>query len=95
MVLILGLALIAIISVKSYNSQIQLAPEATASGVTALRQSTGVVLSLGKAVVAILDALQLITRPSRDHDSRGFVVGARVHDYDAVNDEADVTGASQ
>lgn len=64
MVLIFGLAAAAWAVITSYNRQQAAAPERTESRVRAVRQSTGVILTITNAIRGVLDALAMLTRPA-------------------------------
>ena len=78
MVLILGVAGAAIIALNTYNKAKNRDPEMTRDAVVGLRQSTGVLLAIGRAIVAVLDALQLITSASTN--GGGLRIGQRIRD---------------
>ena len=68
---IIGLGLAAIAAVKAYNSSRDKSPEATNGKVTAIRQSLAVVLAIGEAVWAVLDALISLTKPRSSNGGGG------------------------
>lgn len=59
---IIAIALAAIAAVKSYNNKKAADPEGTDLAVRNIKQSTSVVLAIGSAIYAILDALMFLTR---------------------------------
>lgn len=63
MVLILGAALAAAAAKFIYNRAHDTQPEKADSVVKSMRQSTSVLGAVVTAVVAVLDALQMLTRP--------------------------------
>ena len=63
MLTIIGLGLAAIAAVTGYNKSRQTHPEETTEKVTKIRQSMAVVLAIGEAVWAVLDALISLTKP--------------------------------
>ena len=79
MVLIIGIAGAAILAVTAYNQAKDRDPEMTRENVVTLRQSTNVVLAIGRAIVAVLDALQLITTASAPG---GLRIGQRIRDVE-------------
>lgn len=82
MVLIIGIATAAIAAVKAYNRAKDADEQHARHAVTSLRQSTGVVLAIGRAIVAVLDALQLITTSASAIGASGVSIGRRVRDED-------------
>lgn len=63
MVLILGAALAAAAAKFIYNRAHDTEPDKAESVVKSMRQSTSVLGAIVSAVVAVLDALQMLTRP--------------------------------
>ena len=63
MVLILGAALAALAAKFTYNRAHDTHPEQADAVVKSMRQSTSVLGAIVTAVVAVLDALQMLTRP--------------------------------
>ena len=61
MTVILAIAGAAIAAVTAFNRQREAEPQAAEVTVTSIRQSTSVVLAFGGAVMAVLDALLLLT----------------------------------
>lgn len=62
--LILGVAAAAVSALYTYNRMRARDPVGATETITSLRQASGVLLALGRAAVALLDALQLISRPT-------------------------------
>ena len=84
MVLIIGIAGAAMAALAAYNKAKNRDPEGAKATVTHLRQSTSVVLAIGTAIHAVLDALQLITRATNGlrQPGAGLSIGTRVHDVE-------------
>lgn len=62
MLTIIGIGLAAIAAVRTYNRRRANDPVGTDVAVTHIRQSTSVVLAVGNAIWAVLDALMFLTR---------------------------------
>ena len=62
MLTIIGIGLAAIAAVRGYNSRREADPAGTDQAVHQIRQSTSVVLAVGNAIWAVLDALMFLTR---------------------------------
>lgn len=62
MLTIIGIGLAAIAAVRTYNRKKTEDPEGTDVAVVRIRQSTSVVLAVGNAIWAVLDALMFLTR---------------------------------
>lgn len=62
MITIISIAVAAIAAVSSYNKRRAQDPEGTDATVNGIRQSTSVVLAVGNAIWAVLDALMFLTR---------------------------------
>ena len=71
MITIISIAVAAIAAVRSYNQRAQNDPEGTQATVTGIRQSTSVILAVGNAIWAVLDALMFLTRPSGGNSGGG------------------------
>jgi hypothetical protein len=62
MLTIIGIGIAAIAAVRTYNRKREADPTGTDVAVTHIRQSTSVVLAVGNAIWAVLDALMFLTR---------------------------------
>jgi len=62
MLTIIGIGIAAIAAVRTYNRKRDNDPEGTEVAVHTIRQSTSVVLAVGNAIWAVLDALMFLTR---------------------------------
>lgn len=71
MITIISIAVAAIAAVRSYNQRAKVDPVGTQETVTGIRQSTSVILAVGSAIWAILDALMFLTRPTGGGNSGG------------------------
>lgn len=68
---ILAAAAAALLSLTAYRRAQRTDPELLAENMQQLRQATSVVLAIGNAFWAVMDALQLLFRPSRYARLRG------------------------
>jgi len=73
--LIISAAAAAIIALTSYRRAQEADAERLNNNMQNFRQSTSVILAIGNAIWAVLDALQLLFRPSRFGSSR--MIGQR------------------
>ena len=62
MITIIGIGIAAIAAVRMYNRKQATDPQGTEVVVHSIRQSTSVVLAVGNAIWAVLDALMFLTR---------------------------------
>lgn len=62
MLTIIGIGIAAIAAVRTYNRKHEDDPQGTEVAVHTIRQSTSVVLAVGNAIWAVLDALMFLTR---------------------------------
>jgi uncharacterized membrane protein len=67
----------AIISLVTYRRAERMDSERLNTNVQNLRQATSVVLAIGNAIWAVIDALQMLFRPSRFGGSAGRMIGQR------------------
>jgi hypothetical protein len=59
---VLALSILAIGALKTYNDSKRNDPEGTEGKIHSIKQSTSVVLAIGEAIWAVLDALMFLTR---------------------------------
>ena len=71
MLTIIGIGLAAIAAVRTYNRRKADDPVGTDLAVTQIRQSTSVVLAVGNAIWAVLDALMFLTRTFGGGNNQG------------------------